>query len=206
MKNMYIGSADVSKLMMKKDTSGFKSLLQRFVSEDTVHYNALASPIDALRTGVIIEDRYFLTLSDDYFPQYKVESEEMNVFVSTIDFAKINNGKIVDFDEVKSIFISDFLELMPLKNISDDEILQFIKKKYKGYYLQVQQQLFTTGLKECNLVFVEVFHYNDEENWIREIQPNEVLKFRIGRDEKIISEIKERGKFFQNIKDYFNKK
>ncbi|MCC8146310.1 MAG: hypothetical protein LIO93_07705, partial [Bacteroidales bacterium] len=44
--------------------------------------------------------------------------------------------------------------------------------KYKHYYYQVQEQLLCTGLQECNLVFLSVTSYNDEENLTRVIQPN----------------------------------
>ena len=68
----YIGSGDVHALMMGKDTKGHLALMQRFVSDVIPYYNAKASPIDALRTGAILEDRYFLTLPDGYFCQYVV--------------------------------------------------------------------------------------------------------------------------------------
>jgi hypothetical protein len=48
-----------------------------------------------------------------------------------------------------------------------------------------------------------VYGYDDTENMRREILENEYIKFRIKRDEKTIERIKERGKFFQEIKDYF---
>lgn len=205
MESMYIGSGDIHSLMMGKNTDGFAKLLQRFVSGIKPYYNAKASPIDALRTGAILEERYFMTLDDSYYTQYVVKSTEMDVFKCSIDFAKIEDGKIVDFDELKTCnFVPDFLFFEPLKNDYDNAI-SFIKKYYKSNYYQIQQQLFCTGLDSANLVFLAVYSYDDAENEMRNIKSNEFIKFRIYRDENVISEIKERGKIFQQIKDYFYK-
>jgi len=205
METMYIGSGDVHSLMMGKDTDGFAKLLQRFVSGVKPHYNAKASPIDALRTGSILEDRYLLVLPENYYAQYRVESKEMDVFKCSIDFAKIENGVVIDFDELKTCnFVPDFLEFESLKD-NYDEAIKYIKKYYKANYYQVQQQLYCTGLESANLVFLAVYSYDDTENEMREIKANEYIKFRIYRNEAVISEIKERGKFFQTIRDYFTK-
>ena len=59
---MYIGSGDIHSLMAGKDSKAHISLMQRFVSGIKPFYNAKASPIDALRTGAILEDRYLLFL------------------------------------------------------------------------------------------------------------------------------------------------
>ena len=48
-----------------------------------------------------------------------------------------------------------------------------------------------------------VYSYDDEENYSRDILPNEVLKVRISRDEEVIERIKERGRIFQQIKDCY---
>ena len=101
--SMYIGSGDVAALLAGMDTQTHQKLLQRFVSGEKPYYNAKASPIDALRTGAILEDRYLLTLPDNFFAQYVVVSKEMDVFKSSLDFAKIENGEVVDFDELKSV-------------------------------------------------------------------------------------------------------
>jgi hypothetical protein len=204
MKSMYIGSGDVSDLLKGKHTKGFQNLLRRFCSDEIPGYNAFASPIDALRTGAILEERYYLILPDGYYPQYRVKSGEMDVFSSSIDFAKLNSGKVVDFDELKTCFMTDFLDFQPLKGAPYDTCINYIKKYYKNNYSQIQQQLYTTELDEANLVFLEVFTYDDDENKIREIKENEYIKFRIRRDEAVISQIKERGQIFQQIKDYFN--
>ena len=89
---MYIGSGDVHALMSGKETKSHSSLMQRFVSGVKPNYNAYASPIDALRTGAILENRYLLTLPDNYFTQYVVKSEEMDVFKCSLDFAKIETS------------------------------------------------------------------------------------------------------------------
>jgi len=203
MKTMYIGSGDVAKLLMGKNTKGFQDLVRKFVSDESPNYNALASPIDALRTGAILEDQYFKTLPDGYYPQQKATSSEMDVFKCSLDFAKLEKNKIVDFDELKTVFFTDFLEFQPYKNADYSNYISHLKKNYKANYNQIQQQLYVTGLEEANLVFLAVYNYDDEENAVREIQENEVIKFRIRRDEKVIETIKERGLFFQQIKDYF---
>lgn len=201
---MYIGSGDVSALMSGLHTKTHVSLLQRFVSGVKPYYNALASPIDACRIGAILEDRYLKILPDNYFAQYVVNSTDMNVFKASIDFAKIEGGSIVDFDELKTLYLSDFLEFIePIKS-DQKSLLNFLKKKHKKYYNQVQQQMYCTGLDSCNLVFLSVYSYEDDENNRREIKSNEYCKIRVFRDEIAIEAIKERAKIFQQIKDYYN--
>jgi hypothetical protein len=203
--SMYIGSGDVHALMMGKDTKGHLSLLQRFVSDDIPYYNAKASPIDALRTGAILEDRYLQILPDDYFVQYVVRSDEMDVFKCSLDFARINDGRVVDFDELKTISFNDYIDqVQPIRD-DNDALLAYLRKKHKAYYYQVQEQLFCTHLDACNLVFLSVLSYDDAENEVRDIKPNEYCRVRVPRDEKAISEIKERGRIFQQLKDYYNK-
>lgn len=200
---MYIGSGDVHALMSGKSTKSHAALMQRFVSGVKPRYNAFASPIDALRTGAILEDRYLLTLPDNYFPQYVVQSEEMDVFKCSIDFARIEKGRVTDFDELKTLSFLDYLEA--IEPIRDDNaaLLEYVRRKHKAYYYQVQEQLYCTGLRECNLVFLSVTTYDDEENRHRDILPNDYCKIRIGRDEQAIAEIKDRGRIFQQIKDYY---
>ncbi len=203
--SMYIGSGDVHALMMGKDTKGHLALLQRFVSDEIPYYNAEASPIDALRTGAILEDRYLLTLPDCYFTQYRVVSDEMDVFKCSLDFAKLDGGKVVDFDELKTLSFNDYIDgVEPIKG-DNDALLAYLRKKHKGYYYQVQEQLFCTHLDAANLVFLSVTSYDDEENRNRVIHPNEYCKIRVPRDDKAIEEIKERGRIFQQIKDYYFK-
>jgi hypothetical protein len=203
--NLTIGSGDISSLMAKKETITFQNLLRKFVDENKPYYNSLASPIDALRTGAILEQNYLMTLGGDYFIQYKVTNPEMNVFTSSLDFAKINNGIVVDFDELKTISFPDYIDLIsPIIELPEKQQIDFLKKKFKKNYYQVQIQLFCSGLESANLVYLSVDSYEDEENFLREIKGNEFTKFRIHRDEKIISEIKEKGQLFQTIKNYFN--
>jgi hypothetical protein len=71
--NLTIGSGDVAALMAGKDTKTFGDLMRKFVDENKPYYNALASPIDALRTGAILEKNYLLTLyDDDHFKQSEI--------------------------------------------------------------------------------------------------------------------------------------
>ena len=193
---MYIGSGDVAALLAGKDTKTHAALMQRFVSGEKPYYNALASPIDALRTGAILEDRYLLCLSEDYYTQYKVRSFEMDVFTASLDFARIKDGIVIDFDELKTCSFNDFLTIQ-------ENGVDFAKSVYKAYYNQVQEQLYCSGLESANIVFLVVYSYNDEENMTRDIQENEYIKFRVQRDEEVITKIKERGRIFQQIKDYY---
>lgn len=200
---MYIGSGDVKALMAGKNTQTHQALMQRFVSGVKPYYNAKASPIDALRTGAILEDRYLLSLPLWFSSQYKVVSEEMNVFKASLDFAEVVDGKLIDFHELKSVSFMDYIEnIQPIKG-DNDALLAFVKKKYKAYYQQVQEQLYCSNLDSCYLVFLCVTTYDDEENNNRVITEDDITKVRISRDEKVINEIKERGKIFQLIKDYY---
>lgn len=204
--NLTIGSGDISALMAGINTKTFGDLMRKFVDEDKPYYNALASPIDALRTGAILEQNYLKLLADDYFIQYKVTNEDMDVFTSSLDFAKVNGGKVVDFDELKTIHFTDYIELVqPLIALDEDKRIESIKKTFKKYYNQIQIQLFCSNLNSANLVFLAVDSYDDEENMLREIQENEYVKLRIYRDEKVIDKIISKGQIFQTIRDYFNK-
>lgn len=203
MKSMYIGSGDVTKLLSNKKSKGFEELCKKFFGLTQRRHNAFASPIDALRTGAILEERYYLTLPEGYYPQYKVVSKEMDVLSSSLDFAKIEERKVVDFEELKTIFSVDFLMLQDYKDKPYEVYRKFIKKTFKSNYNQFQQQLYTTELEEATLVYLEVQSYDDTLNRTRDIKEEEVIKFRLGRDEEVISQIKERARFFQDIKDYF---
>jgi len=131
----------------------------------------------------------------------------MDVFTSSLDFAKINGGKIVDFDEMKTIHFSDYIELIhPMIGLDELEQKKLLLKNFKKYYYQVQIQLFCSKLDSANIVFVSVDSYDDEVNMFRQIQENEYVKFRVFRDESVIEAIKERGQIFQTIKDYYLKK
>ena len=129
----------------------------------------------------------------------------MDVFKCSLDFAKIEKGKLVDFDELKTLALSDYLEFIePIKN-DNKALVDYVKKKHKSYYNQVQEQLYCTKLESCNLVFLSVTSYDDDYNWNRVIKSNEYCKVRITRDEKAISKITERGLIFQQIKDFYTK-
>lgn len=203
MKSMYLGSGDISSLMAGLNTEAHQKLLRRFVSGIKPFYNAKSSPIDALRTGAILEERYLLTLPDDYFYQYVVQSINMDVFKCSLDFAKMWKGKVVDFDELKTMFFSDFLELMPIKDYSDKEKEKYVAKNFKNYYRQIQEQLYCTDLESANLVFLAVYSYDDDINYNRIIEEKDCMKIRIYRNEDIISSIKSRGLIFQQIKDCY---
>lgn len=205
MKSMYIGSGDVTALLSGIHTKTHQDLIRRFVSDEIPHYNAEASPIDALRTGAILEKRFYLTLDDSYLPQKRVENEEYNVCRSSLDFAKVVNNEVVDFIELKTCFFTDFLDFQPFKDADYDTYIEYIKKYYKNNYNQVQYQLFCSNLQESSLRFLEVKCYDDNANSERVIKEDEVIPFRIKRDEKVISLIKERIKPFQFLKDFYTK-
>jgi len=202
--NLSIGSGDCAALLAGINTKTHQDLFRKFCAEFHPRYNAVASPINALRTGALLEKRYVNTLPDDYFCQVKSTDKDMDVFTSSIDFAKINDGKIVDFDELKTIYLPDFIDIIiPMSEMQGSDYLNVIKKTFKHNYNQVQFQLMCSDLSECNIVFLSVESYNDEENNVRIIEEKDLRKFRIYRDEVVISQIRERGKIFQEIKNYF---
>ena len=202
--NLYIGSGDVGSLLMGQQTKGYQDLFRKFFSESKPNYNALASPIDALRTGAILEGVYAEFLGDGYYEQVVTVSKEMDVFKSSLDFAKIEGGEVVDFDELKTIWFTEYVEIIkPMAELSEQDLTKLLKRKFKKYYNQVQQQLYTSELDECNLVFLSVESYDDAENYSRTIKDEDVTKFRIKRDEDVISLIKGRGGIFQSLKDNF---
>ena len=199
----YIGSGDVAAMMAGKDTKAYLSLMQRFVSNEIPVRNAKESPIDALRTGAILEDRFLLTLDDCYFSQYFVQSEEMDVFKATLDFAKLDGGEVVDFIELKTVGFNDYLTMVEPIRDDNEALLEFLKKKHKNYYHQIQEQLYCTKLERAHLCFLSVTSYDDEENYTRIIKPHEYTIVEVERDDKVIDAIKERGIIFQTIKDNF---
>ena len=134
MVSTYIGSGDVSAMMAGKDTKAYLSLMQRFVSNEIPFYNAKESPIDALRTGAILEERFFLTLDDSWFYQYFVQSDEMDVFKATLDFAQIENGKVVDFIELKTVGFNDYITMIEPIHDDNEALVELLKKKHKNYY------------------------------------------------------------------------
>lgn len=199
----YIGSGDVAAMMAGKDTKTYLSLMQRFVSNELPVRNAKESPIDALRTGAILEERFLLTLDDSYFAQYFVQSEEMDVFKATLDFAKLDGGEVVDFIELKTVGFNDYLTMVEPIRDDNEALLEFLKKKHKNYYFQIQEQLYCTKLEKAHLCFLSVTSYDDDENYTRIIMPHEYTIVEVERDDEVIDAICERGKIFQTIKDNF---
>lgn len=202
----YIGSGDVASLMASVDSKAYLSLLQRFVSDEIPYHNAKESPIDALRTGAILEDRFFLTLDDSWFAQYYVQSNEMDVFKATLDFAQLTDGKVSDFIELKSVNFDDFLNYVVPARDDNDKLLEYLLKKHKAYYYQVQEQLYCTELERARLCFLCVTSYDDDENYQRDIQTKEYAFVDIERDDSVIESIKQRGEIFQKIKNHLNQK
>lgn len=198
---LYIGSGDVHALMMGRTSAGYLRLLQRFVSGIVPHYNALASPIDALRTGAILEERFYQTLPFEWFPQYRVQSDEMDVFRASLDFAKLDEGRVVDFIELKTVNLDEYIEnIQPIVD-DNDALLEFLRRKRPSYYNQIQEQMYCAGLDVAHLVFLSVTSYDDAENYAREIKDNEYVMVTVPRDNDTINEIKEKGKLFQTIRD-----
>lgn len=195
--SMYIGSGDVTDLLAKRNTKGFAKLMTRFTSGEKPNYNALASPVDALRTGAILEN-ILAKYMEDFYTQWRVESDDMDVFRASLDFARLENKRVVEFIELKTIGWQDW---GVLKNkVEEGSALEFVKKKYKNYYNQVQEQLYCTGLDSAYIRFLIVYSYVDEENYMRELSPSEWIDILILRDNEVIDEIKNRGKIFQLIK------
>ena len=202
---LYIGSGDVHALMMGRTSAGYLRLLQRFVSGIVPHYNALASPIDALRTGAILEERFYQTLPFEWFPQYRVQSDEMDVFRASLDFAKLDEGRVVDFIELKTVNLDEYIEnIQPIVD-DNDALLEFLKRKRPSYYNQIQEQMYCAGLDVAHLVFLSVTSYDDTENYARDIKDNEYVMVTVPRDNDTINEIKEKGKLFQIIRDELKK-
>lgn len=205
MSYLTIGSGDIPDLLMGKQTKGYADLWRKFLSENAPYYNALASPIDALRTGAILEDRFFQILDDSYYAQEKVTSSKMNVLTVSLDFAKRKNGSIVDFDELKTIWFTDYIEIISvIQKLDEKEQIKAIKKKFKNNYNQIQSQLFASDLDSANLTFLAVYSYEDEINYLRTINPSEFTKFRIPRDIEVIKKIEHRLGIFQSVKDDFS--
>lgn len=199
----YIGSGDVSSMMAGKDTKAYLSLMQRFVSNEIPYFNAKESPIDALRTGAILEERFYLTLDDSWFCQYFVQSKEMDVFKATLDFAQINGGEVVDFIELKTVGFNDYITMVEPIRDDNKALVEFLKKKHKAYYYQIQEQLYCTNLESALLCFLSVTSYDDDENYQRIINPHEYTLVQVERDDEVIDAIKERGQIFQTIKNNF---
>lgn len=203
MVSAYIGSGDVAAMMAGKDTKAYQALMQRFVSNTIPVHNAKESPIDALRTGAILEERFYLVLEDCWFSQYFVQSSEMDVFKATLDFARLEAGKVADFIELKTLSFNDYITSVEPIRDDNDALVDYLRKKHKNYYNQVQEQLYCTGLDKAHLCFLSVTSYDDEENYHRVINSNEYTLVEVTRDEAAIKAICERGEIFQKIKNNF---
>ena len=179
-----IGSGDCKSIMMGKKTKGYQDFLRKFVSDDIQVYNSYASPIDALRTGKILEDRFATTLGEDWFVDVKVRSDKFDVMSASLDFGKIN----------------DFVSPIKGDNLS---LVAWFKKSAKTYYEQVQWQLFVSGLESCQVCYLAVQSYDDEFNYKYEITENDYTIFRVERDQDVIDKILKEVEFFQNIKNHF---
>lgn len=146
-----------------------------------------------------------MVLDDSWFYQYHVQSDEMDVFKATLDFAKLEAGEVVDFIELKTISFNDYItQIEPIKD-DNNALVQFLQKKHRAYYNQVQEQLYCSRLERAHLAFLSVTSYDDEENKLRVIKPNEYTMVEIERDDEIIDIIRERGHIFQLIKDELKK-
>ena len=205
---LFIGSGDTKDLLSGLRSKAYNKLWERYVAIDKPNYNAFASPIDALRTGAILEERFYYAIDDKYLKQYKVINPDMDASKSTIDFAEVEQNRVVDFIELKSAWLTDFQEIYKLKGSSTDEYMNYLlsNSQYRQNVEQVQKQLFDTGLQSGLLCYLEVQTYNDEINRQRYIQKDEYVMFRIYRYELKINRIKERLTPFQQLKDYFKNK
>lgn len=202
-----LGSGDTGKLLQGLSTKGFGDVLRKFVAHEREHWNSFASPIDALRTGAILERNYLNTLGDDYFAQTKVTCQEFDCMTASLDFAKMYLGTVIHFDELKTIFFTEFIDrIVPMMEMTRAEEMAYVKKKFKGNYNQVQFQLLASGLNEANLVFLSVESYDDEENKARVLTPADYYKIKITRDIEVIEKIKKRVRLFQDIKDFVTEK
>lgn len=200
---MYIGSGDTTALLSGLNTETHRKLLRRFVSDEIPIYNAKSSPINALRTGAILEERFLLHLGDKYLPQYKVTDSVHDCCKATLDFAEVQSNCVVNFIELKTAWLTDYQQINLYRDKSKEEQIAFLKKNYKHNYEQVQFQLMCSGLDKGHLCYLEVQSYNDEENYQRVIQPDEYVIFDIERDEVVIQTIKLRVILFQYIKDTY---
>lgn len=193
----HIGSGDIPSLMAGVKTKKHQELINKFMSGEKPNYNAYLSPINQLRTGKIIEDRYARCV--DLIPQWHVVSDDMNVFAATLDYVRLENRKVVYFEEVKSIWHEDF-DKLPKKEV-DREI--YIRHKKKDIYNQVQEQIYCSKLMFGVVTFIAVYSYEDEINYSRNILESEILKTVINRDEAAIHNITKRGLPLQKIKDLY---
>lgn len=199
---MEIGSANIHKLLSGKNTKGYNDLWLEFISNEKPHYNALASPIIQFKLGAIMEPIFYNLFPRDYYMQVKVVNPHQDCLKVTLDYALLSDGKVVDFDELKTVNFSDYLIIEEYRDKPYKKQIEFLKKKYKKNYQQCQAQLYATDLDECNLDFLVIYSDDPEENANRIITEKEYIKFRIKRDRQVINQIRERAKPFQDFKNY----
>lgn len=194
---MRIGSGNVKDLLQDVNTKGFKKLLIDFIQDEPQNRNALNSPITQFRTGAILEEVMYKYMPDIYMAQVRVKSKEYDIMTCTLDFALLEKGEVTYFVEMKTLNFDSFITLYSTANKLD-----YVKKHYKSYYNQVQEQMLVTGLKTCTIMFVVVLSDNDNENWNRVFKKEDIVNVVVPFDEKVGNKIIERIKFFQQIKDF----
>lgn len=194
---MRIGSGNVKDLLQDVNTKGFKKLLIDFIQDEPQNRNALNSPITQFRTGAILEEVMYKYMPDIYMAQVRVQSKEYDIMTCTLDFALLEKGEVTYFVEMKTLNFDSFITLYSTANKLD-----YVKKHYKSYYNQVQEQMLVTGLKTCTIMFVVVLSDNDNENWNRVFNKEDIVNVVVPFDEKVGNKIIERIKFFQQIKDF----
>ena len=195
---MRIGSGNTKDLLQDVKTKGFKNLLISFIKDEPEHRNALNSTTPQFRTGAILEEVMYKKMPDCYLPQVRVQSKDFDSLTCTLDFAIMEKGSVLYFVEMKSLNFDSFIALYSAENKLD-----FVKKHYKSYYNQVQEQMLVTGLKTCTLMFVVVYdENNDAANWNRTFGKDEIINIAVPFDKEVGDKIIERVGFFQLIKDF----
>lgn len=194
---MRIGSGNIKDLLQDKNSKGFKKLLIDFIKDEPINRNALNSPIQQFRTGAILEEVMYKSMPENYMAQVRVKSDLFDIMTCTLDFALLDKGKVTYFVEMKTLNFDSFISLYSASNR-----LEHIKKYYKSYYNQVQEQMLVTGLKTCTIMFVVVLSDDDNDNWNRVFKKEDIVNVVVPFDEMVGNKIIERISFFQQIKDF----
>lgn len=194
---MRIGSGNIKDLLQDRNSKGFKKLLIDFIKDEPINRNALNSPIQQFRTGAILEEVMYKSMPENYMAQVRVKSDLFDIMTCTLDFALLDKGKVTYFVEMKTLNFDSFISLYSASNR-----LEHIKKYYKSYYNQVQEQMLVTGLKTCTIMFVVVLSDDDNDNWNRVFKKEDIVNVVVPFDEMVGNKIIERISFFQQIKDF----
>lgn len=194
---MRIGSGNIKDLLQDKNSKGFKKLLIDFIKDEPINRNALNSPIQQFRTGAILEEVMYKSMPEKYMAQVRVKSDLFDIMTCTLDFALLEKGKVTYFVEMKTLNFDSFISLY-----SSSNKLEYVKKYYKSYYNQVQEQMLVTGLKVCTIMFVVVLSDDDNDNWNRVFKKEDIVNVVVPFDEIVGNKILERISFFQQIKDF----